>query len=123
MNYIDPTFTGTQLITINTKVDADETIIWKLTKEGNSTEDLSFNTPSTDANLLENSYYQELAVEFTALNLTLVNETMYILKGTVDNETVYIGKVYATEKDILNYSVNENKYTSNIDNNNFTILE
>ena len=123
MNYIDATFTGTQIITINTKVDADETIIWKLTKEGNSTEELSFNTPSIDANLLENSYYQELAVDFNALNLTLVDETMYILKGTVANETIYLGKVYTTQKDILNYSINENKYISNIDNNNFTILE
>ena len=124
MNYIDPTLTTSQLIVINTRAENfGDSIAWRLTKEGNSTPEIIFSTPSTEAVLVDFSYYQELAVDLHDLGVTLEDETMYILKGTVGSETMYLGKVYSTSKDIQNYSVNEGKYTSSTDNNNFTILD
>ena len=123
MNYIDPTFNGAQSLKLNTRAEDGDTIVWKMTKEGDDNASITFSSPDVNAILNSGSYYQELIVDFTALGITLENETWYALKGLVGSSVVYRGRILSTDKDIENFSLNEGKYTQNTNDNEFIILQ
>ena len=76
-----------------------------------------------DSSITSHNYYQ--AIEINSTELTqLKDETQYNIVGVdSNNKVIYRGKFQTTSKDILDYSINENKYTQKINSNNYTILD
>ena len=76
-----------------------------------------------DSSITSHNYYQ--AIEINSTELTqLKDETQYNIIGVdSNNKVIYRGKFQTTSKDILDYSINENKYTQKINSNNYTILD
>lgn len=70
------------------------------------------------------SYYSSIQFESEVINV-LTDETQYSIEliDTVENKVIYRGKFQTTSKDILDYSVNENKYTQKTNSTNYTILD
>jgi len=75
--------------------------------------------------IVDFKYYQQITMPSDIIDL-LLNETQYNIEGVdVDDsdKVVYRGKFQTTSKDILDYSINENKYTQKINSTNYTILD
>lgn len=123
MNYIDPTIITTQLLYLNCNCDADASIAWTLTQEGDDDIAHAFTSPSANFVLSDQGYYQQLSCNFDSEGIDLLPERSYLLKGISNGRTVYVGKVFVTDQDIDNYSVHDNKYTLKTSTNNFTILD
>lgn len=122
MNYIDKENTNISSIYINTKKDISTIdTTWTVTKEGDESVTYNFTTPSLDFNAYKRNYYTK--IEGNWFNFDFINETSYSIKGVSNNEVVYRGKLFITNKDIQTYSVNENKYTQTQTSNDYTILE
>ena len=70
------------------------------------------------------SYYSSIQFESEVIN-ALTDETQYNIEliDTVENKVIYRGKFQTTSKDILDYSINENKYTQKTNSTNYTILD
>lgn len=70
------------------------------------------------------SYYSSIQFESEVINV-LTDETQYNIEliDTVENKVIYRGKFQTTSKDILDYSVNDNKYTQKTNSTNYTILD
>jgi len=75
-------------------------------------------------NISNSSYYQSVIMESDVLAI-LKDEKQYTIKAvdSTNNNVVYRGKFQTTSKDILDYSINENKYTQKINSTNYTILD
>ena len=91
--------------------------------------DLLIYTDGSDTLITESSsevysygYYQEIELDSAAMS-SLKDETQYNLVGIFNSKVVYRGKFQTTSKDILDYSINENKYTQKINSTNYTILD
>ncbi len=125
MNYIDSTLTGNQQLKVNTRVDSStvgtDNIVWTLKMDGNDDSSISFNTPNATDIMTDKGYYQELSVDFSSF--TIQDNIHYVLEGQKDSNTIYLGKVYITSTDLVNYTVNPNKYTNKTSTNNYTILD
>ena len=65
-----------------------------------------------------NKYYLETSMVFDLLENTFYNLT---IKNY--DEIVYKDKVFCTNQDIVDYTVNKNEYVSNATNNDFIIYE
>ena len=123
MNYIDPSLEVAQILPINTNAEAGASVSWTLTEEGNDDTSFSFTSPSANFSLTDMGYFQAFSCDFFAEGIDLSPERFYVLKGSSNGSTVYLGKVFVTEQDILTYSVNNTKYTQKASTNNFTILD
>lgn len=127
MNYIDPNATAPQVLAINVNLPSElvatTTINWSLLKEGNDSEAITFESPSTNFNLSDMGYYNAFSVDFDAEGIDLASEHGYVLTGVANGVRVYCGKVYVTEQDILTYSSNDGQYTLKESKNNFVILD
>ena len=76
-----------------------------------------------DSSITSHNYYQTIEINSTELT-QLKDETQYNIVGVdSNNKVIYRGKFQTTSKDILDYSINENKYTQKINSNNYTILD
>lgn len=76
-----------------------------------------------DSSITAHNYYQTIEINSTELT-QLKDETQYNIVGVdSSNKVIYRGKFQTTSKDILDYSINENKYTQKINSNNYTILD
>ena len=76
------------------------------------------------ADILDGGYYQTINLSEVLDLAGLKDETQYNIKGVDPSEkVVYRGKFQTTSKDILDYSINENKYTQKINSTNYTILD
>lgn len=123
MNYIDPTLEVPQLIAINTNAVGGSLISWTLTMEGNDDVSFSFNSTTSNFQLVDMGYFQSLSCDFFTEGIDLDPERFYVLKGTLNGSVVYVGKIFVTERDIDDYSVHQNKYTPKNSTNNFVILD
>ena len=76
------------------------------------------------ADILNGGYYQTINLSEVLDLAGLKDETQYNVKGVDPSEkVVYRGKFQTTSKDILDCSINENKYTHKINSTNYTILD
>lgn len=124
MNYINPTFIGSQVLNLNTRAAVTDTLTWSVTEEGNNDASATFSTNTTFATLTAGNYYQSLAISLSDEAITLKDETSYILKATnASNEVVYRGKLYSTTQDKASYKVNDNNFTAPDLTNEFIIIE
>ena len=124
MNYVNPALETPQVLALNCKVAAGASIDWTLTKEGNDDESFSFSSPSANFTLTDMSYYQAFSCDFFAEGIDLSSEHSYVLRGAVNGSKVYHGKIFVTERDLDNYSVNESAFTlKSQPTNNFVILD
>ena len=116
MNYIDIT-QATQTLSINLNTN-ELSVSLSVYADGSDTLILSFDSSITSFN-----YYQ--TIEIDSIELTqLKDETQYNIIGVdSSNKVIYRGKFQTTSKDILDYSINENKYTQKINSTNYTILD
>lgn len=130
MNYIDITSTDEQLLQVNINIDGlgatTESISWVITQEGNDDSlDALTSLPDGSHHVTDHGYYQMLHLDLhgTSVVDNMSNETQYNIEGTLDGETVYSGKFVTTAQSLLDYSINDNRYTSNNSTNNYTILD
>jgi len=116
MNYIDITQSSQ---TLNVNLNTDElNVDLSIYAEGSDSLVIGFNSNITSYN-----YYQTIEINSTELT-QLKDETQYNIVGVdSNNKVIYRGKFQTTSKDILDYSINENKYTQKINSNNYTILD
>jgi len=116
MNYIDITQSSQ---TLNVNLNTNElNVDLSIYAEGSDSLVIGFNSNITSYN-----YYQTIEINSTELT-QLKDETQYNIVGVdSNNKVIYRGKFQTTSKDILDYSINENKYTQKINSNNYTILD
>ena len=125
MNYIDITTPSVQGLNININLDdvaATDNITWSVYADGNDTAIVAFDNELGNAQVTLHKYYHRLGVNTAALT-GVEDETQYNLVGVFNNKVVYRGKFQTTSKDILDYSINENKYTQKTNATNYTILD
>lgn len=128
MNYIDITQPN-QTLSLNINATDSEILAsiaddleWFVFKDGNDTAVVSFDNADSEAYLISRGYYIEMGLPNSSVSV-LEDETQYNIKGINGNKVVYRGKFQTTSKDILDYSINENKYTQKINSTNYTILD
>ena len=117
MNYIDITQPNQTLkVNLNGSYGDIDLAIYK-----DGSDNLVVESSSEVSN---HSYYQSIELDSFTLN-SLKDETQYNVVGVnpEDGKVVYRGKIQTTSKDILDYSINENKYTQKINSTNYTILD
>jgi len=116
MNYIDIT-QATQTLSINLNTN-ELSVNLSVYADGSDNLILSFDSSITSYN-----YYQTIEIDSTELT-QLKDETQYNIVGVdSSNKVIYRGKFQTTSKDILDYSVNDNKYTQKTNSTNYTILD
>ena len=116
MNYIDIT-QATQTLSINLNTN-ELSVNLSVYADGSDNLILSFDSSITSYN-----YYQTIEIDSTELT-QLKDETQYNIVGVdSSNKVIYRGKFQTTSKDILDYSVNDNKYTQKTKSTNYTILD
>ena len=116
MNYIDIT-QATQTLSINLNTN-ELSVNLSVYADGSDNLILSFDSSITSYN-----YYQTIEIDSTELT-QLKDETQYNIVGVDSSiKVIYRGKFQTTSKDILDYSVNENKYTQKTNSTNYTILD
>ena len=123
MNYVDPTLEVAQILPINMNAASGDSIAWTLTEEGDDDISFSFTSPSANFSLTDMGYFQAFSCDFFAEGIDLSPERFYILRGSLNGSTVYVGKIFVTEQDIESYSVNNAKYAPKSSTNNFVILD
>ena len=123
MNYIDPSLAEAQILPLNMNAAATASVSWTLTEEGSDDVTFSFTSPSANFTVTDMGYFQAFSCNFFDEGIDLSPERFYVLRGAVNGSRVYLGKVFVTEQDISDYSVNETKYTQKVSTNNFTILD
>jgi len=85
----------------------------KITNETTNTEVYS----STSTSFVSNDYYYQHSDTFS-----LVEDTTYNLEIKAGNELIFRDKIFCTNQTISSYSVNNNAYTENSDDNDFIVL-
>jgi len=116
MNYIDIT-QATQTLNVNLNTN-ELNVSLSVYADGSDTLVLGFDSSITSYN-----YYQTIEINSTELT-QLKDETQYNIIGVdSSNKVIYRGKFQTTSKDILDYSINENKYTQKTNSTNYTILD
>lgn len=129
MNYIDINSIENQSLYININLDdaqaSSELIQWAIFKDGSDSAVISFDNSGGYANVTTGAYYHKLSLDLNSLTFTteLVDESQYTIEGVFNSKVVYKGKFQTTQKDLSNFSINENKYKSRNSNNNYIILE
>lgn len=111
MNYItNSTDSQEMLLTVDYEFTNDETVNVDLTlsKDGNNESSQSYS-----ATLVNNGYYSTLSV--SGLDVDLEVNYQAVLRK--DDNVIYKGKVYCTNKDTNAYKINQ---TTNDDSNTFT---
>ena len=117
MNYIDIT-QPSQTLNINLKVDSVDIDIL-IYKDGSDTLVID-----SSSEVISRGYYQEIELDSFTMGY-LKDETQYNIVATDPSSggVIYRGKFQTTSKDILDYSINENKYTQKTNSTNYTILD
>ena len=130
MNYIDITSSTEQTLQVNVNLDGLEAISqalsWTITQEGNDDSfEALISLPEGSHYVTDHGYYQMLHVDLFGTGVVdeMKEDTQYHLEGTLDGETVYIGKFLTTAQPLASYSINDNEYTSYNSTNNYTILD
>jgi hypothetical protein len=124
MNYINPTFIGSQSLNLNTRANAGDVLTWSITEEGNNDATASFSTDTTFATLTNGNYHQTLAISLNDEGITLKDETSYTLKAVnASSEVVYRGKLYSTTQNKESYKVNDDNFSVPNLTNEFIIIE
>ena len=124
MNYINPTFIGSQSLNLNTRANIGDVLTWSITEEGNNDATASFSTDTTFATLTAGNYYQTLAISLNDEAIILKDETSYTLKAiNASSEVVYRGKLYSTTQNKENYKVNDDNFSVPNLTNEFIIIE
>lgn len=130
MNYIDINEGGFQSLYINLNmkdvtITVYPSITFSIYKDGSSSSVATFNPyDNGNAFLTKNGYYHTLTMNVSdAAFSDLEDETQYLIESIKDGVVLYRGKFQTTSKDLSAYSVNENKYTERVTNNNYTILD
>lgn len=116
MNYIDISQASQ---TLNVNLNTNElSVSLSVYADGSDTLIVGFDSDITPYN-----YYQTIEINSTELT-QLKDETQYNIVGVdSSNKVIYRGKFQTTSKDILDYSINENKYTQKTNTNDYTILD
>lgn len=128
MNYIDITQADQALhININfSGLFTESDIGFYIYKDGTDSGSELFG-----CSLENNNYYHTITLPNFILE-TLEDETQYTIEAFDFGEVkdadesgniIYRGKFQTTSKDILDYSINENKYTQKTNTTNYTILD
>jgi len=120
MNYIDLNDLETYLnINVNVSVSSGDLFYFEMYRDGSDS--VVYTTPLSG--LVNLGYYQQLYIDTDGIGL--IDETQYNVVGFNESgqKVVYRGKFQTTSKDILDYSINENKYTQKINSTNYTILD
>jgi hypothetical protein len=124
MNYINPTFIGSQSLNLNTRANIGDVLTWNITEEGNNDATATYSTDTTFATLTAGNYYQTLAISLSDEAITLKDETFYTLKAlNASNEVVYRGKLYSTTQNKESYKVNDDNFSVPNLTNEFIIIE
>ncbi len=116
MNYIDISQASQ---TLNVNLNTNElSVSLSVYADGSDTLIVGFDSDITPYN-----YYQTIEINSTELT-QLKDETQYNIVGVdSSSKVIYRGKFQTTSKDILDYSINENKYTQKTNTNDYTILD
>lgn len=69
------------------------------------------------ASFSQEKYYLQSDIVFDLIEGRFYNITVFN-----DTDIVYKDKVFCTNQDVLNYSINKNRYTSNTTDNSYIIL-
>jgi hypothetical protein len=85
----------------------------KITNETTNTE--VYNQTSTS--FVSVDYYYQHSDTFS-----LVEDTMYNIEITAGSELIFRDKIFCTNQTVATYSVNNNAYTENSDDNDFIVL-
>ena len=121
MNYIDIT-QPSQTLKLNMNHEGGvfgNGVVFSIYKDGSDSVIIDF-----EADIVNKGYYQSIDLNSRLDLADLENETQYNIEGIdSDGNVVYRGKFQTTSKDILNYSINENKYTQKTNSTNYTILD
>ena len=72
---------------------------------------------STATSFTEVDYYYEYSDVFT-----LKEDTYYTIEITASNEVIFRDKIFCTNQTISTYSINNNAYTVNSDDNEFILI-
>lgn len=119
MIYINPTLTGTaQDLVVNSRAEGGVELQWTITREGNDTPLVVFNSSLTDY-----SFYQILTVTISNLGVSFDDEVMYNIKAVEGSELVYKGLLYSTSQVLPDYSVNDGQYNENSSTNDYIFLD
>ena len=122
MNYIDITQPN-QTLNINLNYSGlfvNSDLGFYIHKDGSDSEGEEFGCPVED-----NGYYHTITIPSHIIE-ALEDETQYNINAINyydDDRIIYRGKFQTTSKDILDYSINENKYTQKTNSTNYTILD
>lgn len=119
MVYINPTLTGTaQDLILNSRSQGGIELQWIITREGNDTPLVSFNSSLTD-----HPFYQVLTITISDLGVDFADETMYNIKASENGSVVFKGLLYSTSQVLPDYSVHDAKYNENSSTNDYIFLD
>lgn len=118
MNYVNTLEAVSHTLTLNSRVSAGVSVDWTIYKEGSDTAVYTFTDTLTDG-----AYFQTLTIDPN--NITFVAGEFYQLIGQSNGDTIYNGKIYASDG-VVAPSTPSNvsrDYTTETTNNDYIILE
>ena len=87
-------------------------------------ESTNVTTEITITSFTNGDYYDTINATFVNGSFDLVNNTFYTLELKNGTTTVHKDRIFVTDQTpVVNYSVNDGEFTSNVSNNEFIIYE